>query len=180
MNEEDNAPDALFFHQLLLPICKTSGIDGDPRQHFCPQVAQWSNLCAIGELDLGCGTGHDCVNTNPHELIHWDGALMKDGVRGGGRGGILRRFDDSRDDNRAFDKEITDSVTKTRWLDIERVCKLCNNSKCPKQGETGCDPAHKHSFICDRLAKSVNAIRKKQSRVRSVWRQHNVATQWLW
>lgn len=47
--------------------------------------------------------------------------FMKDGVRGGSRGAILRRFDDSRDDNSAFDKETTDSVTKTRWLEIKQV-----------------------------------------------------------
>lgn len=30
MNEDDGSPDALFFHQLSLPVCKTSGIEGDP------------------------------------------------------------------------------------------------------------------------------------------------------
>lgn len=71
MPEEDGALDALFFHQLPLPICKQSGIPNDPRGFFCAQVAWWTNLCAIGELDLGCGTGCSHGNTDPQELVHW-------------------------------------------------------------------------------------------------------------
>ena len=61
MSEDDGAPDALFFLQLLLPISKTTGIEDDPRKPFYPQVAQWSNLYAIGELDLGCGENHNYI-----------------------------------------------------------------------------------------------------------------------
>lgn len=63
MLENDGAPDTLFFQWLLLPVCEQSGIENNPRQFFCAQVAQWCNLCAIGELDLGCGAGHNRKNT---------------------------------------------------------------------------------------------------------------------
>ena len=39
---------ALFFFQLLLPICdpKRSGIQGGDRQPFCSEVEGFTNLCA--------------------------------------------------------------------------------------------------------------------------------------
>lgn len=82
VKEDDRAPGSLFFPQPLLPICEQLGMDGDPCRCFCAQVAQQSNLRAVGELDLGCGTGHDHMSANLQELVHWDGVPMKDGVRG--------------------------------------------------------------------------------------------------
>jgi hypothetical protein len=63
MLEDDGAPDALFFYQLILPIHlidKRRGIlpvADDPRQSFYAQVSKWTNLYAVGELDLGSGYG---------------------------------------------------------------------------------------------------------------------------
>lgn len=99
-----------------------------------------------------------CVNANPQELVRWDGVLTRDGVRGGSKGGILRRFDRSRDDNTALDKDTCGAMTKTRWLELDCVCKLCNNATSPKRGQPGCDPAHKFNFICDVIAANVNSI----------------------
>jgi hypothetical protein len=106
MLEEDGAPDALFFHQLLLPIINPddSGIAGDPRKAFYSQVSRFSNLYAIGELGLGNGLGHMYRNTDGPELLRFDGVVQRHGVLGGG-GGILRRFD-TRPDNAMFLKEI--------------------------------------------------------------------------
>ena len=88
---------------------------------------------------------------------------MKDGVHGGSRGAILRRFDNSRPDNSAFDEDIFKSMTKTRWLQIKRVYKLCNNLMSKKRGEQGFDPAYKYRFIYDVLAFNVNALTKNAS-----------------
>lgn len=93
----------------------------------------------------------------------WDGILTKDGARGGSRRAILHPFNRSWDDDSALDMETCNSVTKTRWLELGRVHKLCNNSQNPKRGEPGHDPAHKFSFICDAFSASVSAITKTAS-----------------
>jgi hypothetical protein len=51
--------DALFFYQLLLPICdpKRSDIDNDPRKPFYSQVESFSNLYAYS-IGLGGSYGH--------------------------------------------------------------------------------------------------------------------------
>ena len=66
MLEEDGAPDALFFHQLILPIHQIdpkhwtgipSTVKDDPRLPFYNKVSKWSNLYALSKLDLGGGYG---------------------------------------------------------------------------------------------------------------------------
>lgn len=91
MLEKDGAPDALFFHQLLLPIHDTSKtVEKDPRQSYYPKVSTWSNMYAAGELGtLGSGYGHRFESTHPAELLQWDGSVLQDGVRGGSNGAIL-------------------------------------------------------------------------------------------
>lgn len=162
VESSDGAPDALFFYQLILPIHlidkeKNTTIPDDPRQTFYANVSKWTNLYAVGELDLGSGYGHSYTNTNAAELLRWDGVLVMDGVRGGSDGAILRRFD-RRQDNTAYDKHIDNSFTKTRWLELKRVVKLCNNLTAKKKGEDGYDPAYKYNYIFDTIVKNVNAL----------------------
>jgi hypothetical protein len=161
MCEADGAPDALFFHQLILPIIDpvNSGIKDDPRKAFYSKASQYTNLYAIGELQLGNGIGHKWVNTDGPELLRWDGVNLRDGVLGGSNGAILRRFH-TRKDNAQFSKEIYDSMTKTRWLEIKRCIKLCNNLTAKKQGEQGYDPAYKFDMIYDVMVHNVNALTK--------------------
>ena len=120
MKEEDGAPDALFFYQLLLPIVNPtrSGIEHDPRMGFYHKATQWSNTYAVRDLDSGNGYGHDYKTTSPDELVRWDGIIVTDGVLGGSRGAILRRFDDSRENNLCYSKHIGDSFTKTRFVNL--------------------------------------------------------------
>jgi len=75
MQEEDGAPDILFFHQLLFP---THNIDNDkvlavpngPQKVFYSNVSRWTNLHAAGELGiLGGGHGHEYESTAPAKLM---------------------------------------------------------------------------------------------------------------
>ena len=163
MQEADGAPDALFFFQLLLPIHLIDQQRGhepvkdDPRQQYYASVSKWTNLYAVGELDLGAGYGHHYKNTNAAELLRWDGVLVMDGVRGGSDGAILRRFD-KRENNTAFDKLINKSFTKTRWLELKRVTKLCNNLTAKKRGQDGYNPAYKYDYIFNTIIHNVNAL----------------------
>ena len=53
--ERMNEKDAMFFHQLLFPIChpKESGIADDPRKSFYTSVAQYTNTYAVNEKGKG-------------------------------------------------------------------------------------------------------------------------------
>jgi hypothetical protein len=162
MLEADGAPDSLFFHQLLLPIIDpvASGIKDDPRKPFYSKVSLFSNLYAIGELGLGNGVGHKFTTTDGPELLRFDGVVQRDGVLGGSGGAIFRRFD-TRKDNAMFSEEIYKAMSKTRWLELKRVMKLCNNREHPKAGEEGFDPAYKFDLIYDVLTSNVNALSRR-------------------
>ena len=83
MLEDDLAPDALFFHQLLLPICDTTKNEDDPRKSFYDDVASNSNAYAFSELRIGCGYGHNFNPVSMAEFVRWDGSIIQDGVLGG-------------------------------------------------------------------------------------------------
>ena len=86
--------DALFFFQLILPICdvRKSGIAKDPRESYYSKVSNFTNGFA-GQQGLQSGYGHHFKATNPVELVHFDGVLFRDGVLGGSNGALYQRFD---------------------------------------------------------------------------------------
>jgi len=163
MRNLNGDPDALFFYNLLLPlhqINKAKGVEpvpDDPRQPFYCLVAKYTNLYALGELELGTGYGHNFETTNAAELLQWDGVLVMDGVRGGSKGAMLRRFDNY-PDSASYDPHIAKAFTKTRWLELKRCVKLCNNLTVPKKGQEGYNPAYKYDLIFDTIIKNVNAF----------------------
>ncbi|KAL3936788.1 MAG: hypothetical protein SGARI_002405 [Bacillariaceae sp.] len=80
-----------------------------------------------------------------------------DGVLGGSKGAFLRRFD-SRPGNTSYNATIAEAFTKSRWLEIKRVIKLCNNLTAKKRGQDGYNPAYKYDFIYDVICHNVNAL----------------------
>ena len=125
MLENDGAPDALFFYQLLLPLHDTKKtIQGDPRQLYYSEKSKWTNVYAAELGLMGSGYGHKFEPVNPTQLLKWDGIIVQDGVHGGSNGAILRRTD-LREGNTAYDKHIVDAFTKSRWLEIKRCIKNC-------------------------------------------------------
>jgi len=63
-----------------------------------------------------------------------------DGVLGGSHGSFVNRFG-HRENDQAFHKGIASTFSKSRWLEIERMCKLCNNFVAKKKGDPDHDPA---------------------------------------
>jgi hypothetical protein len=109
--------DALFFHQLLLPMCdpKMSGINGDTRKAFYSKVETFSNLYAI-QIGLGGSYGHKFKNVTLDELVRFDGVVVQDGVKGGSNGAIYRRWVNGAD----YDSLIQGSIKHTRcWMTPE-------------------------------------------------------------
>jgi len=160
--EVDRAPDALFFYQLLLPIhCPDkTDIANDPRKGFYVEVARYTNCYALGELECGADCGHHFHPVTSPELLRWDGTLVKHGVRGGGKTSMMLRFDKSRDDNSAFDADMSSAFTRTRWCEIKRCIKLCDNRSAIKKGQPNYEPAYKYNKIFEVLIHNLNSITK--------------------
>ena len=80
------------FYQLLLPICypKRSGIQGGDRQPFCSEVEGLKNFYAYS-IGLGGSYGHKFKPIELHDIVHLDGVVVKDGVRGGSVGAMYWR-----------------------------------------------------------------------------------------
>jgi len=105
----------------------------------------------------GSGYGHSFEPTNAAELLRWDGVLVTDGVRGGSKGAILRRFDNY-PGSKSYDADIAKAFTKSRWLELKRCVKLCNNLTAPKKGQEGYNPAYKYDLIFKTIINNVNAF----------------------
>jgi hypothetical protein len=87
--------DALFLFHLVMLICNPalSGIKEDPQRAFYSDVETFSNLYAL-ESGWGGSHGHTFKNVGLTELVHFDGAVVGDGIRGGSNGalrGLQRR-----------------------------------------------------------------------------------------
>jgi hypothetical protein len=147
--------DALFFYQLLLPICDPtkSGIDADPRKAFYSKVEGFTNSYAYS-IGLGGSYGHRFKSIDLHELVHFDGVVVRDGVRGGSNGALYRRWMEGADN----DELIAESIHHCRWLQIKRCIKLCNNETAPKRGEPAYNPAYKYDMLYNVLIENLNAI----------------------
>ena len=151
--------DPLFFFQLLLPFCDTSksGIPNDPRKSYYTECSKFTNSYAYLQ-GQGSDYGHVWKNTSAAELLHFDGVLFHDGTLGGSNGALYRRWDKSND---CYSKNIAEAITVTRYAEVKRNLKLCNNSECPKRGQPGYDPGYKYDLIWRCIVDNTNAISKK-------------------
>lgn len=154
--------DPLFFYQLLLPVCKIekSGIKDDPRQSYYSKVMTWSHKYAL-ELGLTGSYGHKFREIMIPELLRFDGVLIRDGVLNGSTDGALyRRWDST---SSGFDNAIYNSITHTRFLQLKRTLKLCDNSSAPKRGEPLYNPAYKYDYIYETIVHNMRELTAKGS-----------------
>ena len=151
-------PDALFFYQLILPICdpSQSGIPDDPRKGFYSNITHLSNLYKH-QQKIGSTYGHFVAEASVLEFLRWDGILIRDGVRGGGDGSIYRRWMKG---TSAFDEYCDNALGYERWVQLKRIMKLNNNDLAKKKGEDGYNPAAKYDLIYDVITSNVRAITK--------------------
>jgi hypothetical protein len=148
--------DALFFLQLLLPIGdpKKSGIEDDPRLPYYSEVERWTQKYATS-IGLGGSYGHSFKEVMLEELLHFDSVVIRDGVHGGTDGAIYRRW---RQGETTFDEEVAKSISHTRWLQLKRTYKLCDNQAAPKRGEVGYNPGYKFDYIYKCLINNINEL----------------------
>ena len=88
-----NKKDFLFFLQLILPLGdpEKSRVEEDDRLPYYSKVEQWSNLYAY-QIELDGSYGHKFKSVFLKEILHHDGCIVRDGVRGGSSGAIYRRW----------------------------------------------------------------------------------------
>jgi hypothetical protein len=89
------------------------------------------------------------------ELLHFDMAVVQDGALGGMGGAIYRRWNIGRSN---YDPEIAAAIIHTRWLQVKRVYKMCDNDLAPKKGDADCDPAYKFDYIYKCLIHNINEL----------------------
>ena len=151
--------DALFFLQLLLPICdpKKSGVTADPRLPFYSEVVNHSNLYACSLGLVGGQYSHAFKPIKVHELVHWDGVLVRDGALGGSNGALYQRWMVG---ETMYDAPIYEAIGHDRFLQIKRTIKLCNNYSARNKGDAHYNPAYKYDLIFKVLVHNCNAITK--------------------
>ena len=151
--------DALFFYQLLLPICdpKKSGVPKDPRLPFYSDVVNHSNLYACSLGLIGGQYSHAFKPIKVHELVHWDGVLVRDGALGGSNGALFQRWMVGES---MYDVPIYEAIGHDRFLQIKRTYKLCNNYSVGNKGDPHYNPAYKYDMIFKVLVHNCNAITK--------------------
>jgi hypothetical protein len=89
------------------------------------------------------------------ELLHFDMAVVRDGVLGGSDGAIYCRWSRGKLN---CNMETAGAITHTRWLQVKWVYKLCNNDVAHKKGHTDYDPAYKYDYINKSLIHNINEL----------------------
>jgi len=84
--------DALFFYQLLFPICnpKKFGIAGDPHHPYYTEVTNFSNLCACTLGFIGGQYSHAFKAIKVQELVHFDGVIVRNSALGRSNGSVYQ------------------------------------------------------------------------------------------
>ena len=152
------ACDALFFWKLLLPIGdpKKAGVTDDGQKGFYLDVVKWTNLYAATEYGMDGTYGHIFKPVTLKDIVNWEGIIARHGVRGG-NSAIHQRWDCMDCD---YDDLIFHTMSFTRFLQIKRSYKLCNNFKAPKKSEPDYNPAWKYDRIYEVPIYNVNWFTK--------------------
>ena len=102
--------DALFFYQLLFPICdpKHSGNKDDSRCDYYESVSTHTNVNAAGVVKLGT-RGHYFKQTNAEELVNWDGIVARNNNNNLGSCWMMEK-------SNYFDEIIADTMSYCRWI----------------------------------------------------------------
>jgi hypothetical protein len=145
--------DALFFFQLLLPIGdpKKPGIENDRCLPYYSKVECWTEKYATS-IGLGGSYGHSFKEVMLEELLHFDSVV---GVHGGRDGAIYRRW---REGKTTFNKDVAKSISHSRWSQLKRTNKLCDNDAAPKKGKEGYNPGYKFDYIFKCIINNINKV----------------------
>ena len=119
---------------------KKSGIRDDPRMPWYSQIEKWTSKYA-STIGMYGSYGHQFEHANINELLKFDMVAVRSGCIGRLDGDIHLRW---KAGDSAFDFTISNVMSLTRWLEIKRAYKLCDNDTAIKRGDPGYDPAYKY------------------------------------
>ena len=152
-DERMKSEDALFFVQLVIPICDPakSGIKGDPRKPYYTKVASYTNSYANDVKGWNGAYSQDFRTTVPKEHVNWDGII--------GRNSNKNAADrwNPRNDNQ-FGPLVAKTMGLRRFFDIKSAKKLCRHYNEKKKGEAGYNPTQKYRLIWDVICDNVNQL----------------------
>ena len=125
--------DCFFFMQLLHPVCdpSKSGIENDPRLAYYSNIENWTAKYAA-TIGMYGSYGHSYQTVSVEELVQFDSCVFMSGVKGKLDGSIYRRW---KPNDKAYDNDIEKAMNHSRWLEIKRTFKLCDNDLSPRRGE---------------------------------------------
>ena len=157
--ERMESGDALFFYQLMVPMCdpSKSGVHRDPRMSFYDDVAKHTNIYAINNKNCGGTYGHKFRNTTAEELVNWDGIVARNRNKDVGNSWM------SSEENE-YDPLIYETMSFSRWRDLKYCMKLCcpiMEKMLPNRKQPGFDPSRKFRLIWDVLTHNMNCIVKR-------------------
>jgi len=133
--------DALFFYQLLLPICdpSKSGVAGDPHRPFYIPVSNFTNRYAYAVWQLDGNYGHKFNPTNVQELLHFDGIVFRN------------TNDNIHDcwctDDDCYDDLIANTMHHHQWIALRSCIKMNHNTYKIPRGKEGHDPCAKFRLV---------------------------------
>ena len=121
--------DALFFHQLILPMCDTqkSEVENNNQHNFYDDVTMFSTLYQKSNK-IGVAYGHALPLQTVDAFVKLEGTIVRDRIHRQGEGAIYLRWQDGGCGDDLIEKVIKGS----RWHEIKRINKLCNNDTSPK------------------------------------------------
>ena len=153
--------DALFFFQLLAPMCDVeggkSGIHNDRRRNFFVPHARWTNTYMTQmNPDNLIGYGHELKHFSVMDLVRWWGVVLMDGVRGGSHHVIELQWNLGR---KAYDADIAIAMSFERWKQGKWNVKFCNNrTDAYPRTHQNYDPAYKYKFLTEVLCYNTNYL----------------------
>ena len=92
------------------------------------------------------------------ELVHFDSVVVRDGVKGGSGGALHLQWDGS---SSCYDPQVEATITQSRWLQLKRIYKLCDNDQAPKKGQDNYNPAYKYDYLFCCIVENMNAITRR-------------------
>jgi hypothetical protein len=164
--ERVKEPDALFFLQLVAPICDVEGgkssIPDDHWKNFFVPHTKWTNKYIHDMYSNNqIGIGHSINNFTVAELVRWWGIVGLDGVLGGTHHRMERRW---KLGTVSYNPLIASAMPFSRFQQGKWSIKLCDNKTAHPRGHAQYDPAYKYRFICDVLCDNTNYMTKLMSR----------------
>ena len=87
------------------------------------------------------------TNSNISALLNWEGSMVLLFVMAFDVGAMVLSIARWLEDCLDYDKDVAKAMYYTRFLQIKRAFKLCNNDKAKKRKDEGYDPAYKYDLV---------------------------------